>query len=41
MLSLLWLVPAFPFAGALVLALFGTRMRAKAVAGAGAGTIGG
>jgi NADH-quinone oxidoreductase subunit L len=39
MLRLLWLVPAIPFAGALVLILFGPRMRSKAVAVVGAGTI--
>ncbi len=39
MLSLLWLVPAIPFAGALVLAVFGPRIRSKAVAAVGTGTI--
>jgi len=39
MLGLLWLVPVFPFAGALLLAVFGSRMGAKAVAVAGTGTI--
>src|SRR5574340_878882 len=40
MLQLLWLVPAIPFAGALLLAIFGPRMRAKAVAITGVETIG-
>ena len=39
MLHLLWLVPAIPFAGALVLAVFGPRMRPKAAAVVGVGTI--
>ena len=39
MLRLLWLVPAIPFAGALLLAVFGPRLRAKAVAITGVGTI--
>ena len=39
MLQLLWLVPAIPFAGALVLAVFGPRMRSKTVAVLGTGTI--
>ena len=40
MLELLWLIPAIPFAGALVLALFGSRMPARVVAAVGAGSIG-
>ena len=40
MLSLLWLIPAIPFASALILALFGPRLSPKAVAGLGAGSIG-
>ena len=39
MLQLLWLVPAIPFAGALVLAVLGPRMRSKGVAAVGVGTI--
>jgi NADH-quinone oxidoreductase subunit L len=39
MLDLLWLVPAIPFAGALLLAVFGPRMPSKAVAFLGVGTI--
>ena len=39
MLQLLWLIPAIPFAGALALSVFGPRMRPKAVAGLGAGSI--
>ncbi len=39
MLDLLWLVPAIPFASAFVLAVFGPRMRSKAVAVLGAGAI--
>ena len=39
MLQLLWLIPAIPFAGALVLSVFGPRMRSKAVAGLGVGSI--
>jgi len=39
MLQLLWLVPAVPFAGALMLAIFGPRMRSKVVAVVGVGTI--
>ena len=38
-MQLLWLVPAIPFAGALVLLLFGSAMRQKAVAIVGAATI--
>ena len=40
MLELLWLVPAIPFAGALVLAVLGPRMPHKSVAAIGVGTIG-
>jgi NADH-quinone oxidoreductase subunit L len=40
MLHLLWLVPAFPFAGALVLALAGSRFPRRAAAAVGAGCIG-
>lgn len=39
MLSLVWLIPALPFAGALVLAILGPRMPRKAVAIIGVGTI--
>jgi NADH-quinone oxidoreductase subunit L len=39
MLPLLWLVPAIPFAGALCLAVFGPRMRPRAAAAVGTGTI--
>jgi NADH-quinone oxidoreductase subunit L len=39
MLGWLWLVPAIPFAGALILALFGSRMRGKAAGVVGTGTI--
>jgi len=38
-LQLLWLVPAVPFAGALVLAVLGPRMRARSVAVVGTGSI--
>jgi len=37
--QLLWLVPAIPFAGALILLLFGPAMQRKAVAAVGVGTI--
>ena len=40
MLQLLWLIPAIPFASALVLALFGRRMSQRMVAIAGAGSVG-
>jgi NADH-quinone oxidoreductase subunit L len=40
MLSLLWLIPALPFASALVLMLFGSRLSRRAVAAAGVGSIG-
>lgn len=39
MLQLLWLIPAIPFAGALLLAVLGGRMRATAVAVLGTGSI--
>ena len=39
MLELLWLIPAFPFAGALVLALLGSRLSRKSVAAVGVGSI--
>jgi len=39
MLQLLWLIPAIPFAGALALSVFGPRLRSKAVAAVGVGTI--
>ncbi|PJJ74970.1 NADH dehydrogenase subunit L [Thermoflavifilum aggregans] len=37
---LLWLVPAFPLAGFLILALFGLRLHSRAVAWIGTGSIG-
>jgi NADH-quinone oxidoreductase subunit L len=37
--DLLWLIPAAPFAGALILALFGSRLRSKAVAAIGVTSI--
>jgi len=40
MLELLWLAPAIPLVSALVLALFGLRMRQKAVSVLGVGSIG-
>ncbi len=40
MLDLLWLVPAVPFAGFLVLVVLGPRLRQHAVAAIGAGSIG-
>jgi NADH-quinone oxidoreductase subunit L len=40
MFSLLWLVPAFPFAGFVILALFGARMQRKTAAIIGAGSVG-
>ena len=40
MLRLLWLVPAFPFASALVLLLFGSRLSRRAAAAVGVGSIG-
>src|ERR1019366_4292883 len=39
MLKLLWLVPAIPFAGALVLAVLGARMSHKHVTAVGVGTV--
>ena len=39
MLELLWLVPAIPFAGALVLAVLGARMSHKSVTTVGVGTV--
>ena len=39
MLELLWLVPAIPFAGALVLAVLGARMSHKSVTMVGVGTV--
>jgi len=38
-LQLLWLIPAFPFAGALILALFGRAVSRRMVAVAGVGSI--
>ncbi|HEX5437748.1 MAG TPA: NADH-quinone oxidoreductase subunit L, partial [Gemmatimonadaceae bacterium] len=40
MLALVWLIPALPFAGALLLAIAGPRMARKAVAIIGVGSIG-
>ncbi|HUX10854.1 MAG TPA: NADH-quinone oxidoreductase subunit L, partial [Terriglobia bacterium] len=40
MLHLLWLIPAFPIASFLVLAIFGKRLPRKAVPVLGAGSIG-
>lgn len=40
MLSLLWLIPALPFASALVLLLSGSRLSRRAVAAVGVGSIG-
>ncbi len=39
MLSALWLVPALPFAGFLVLTLFGKKLGARAIAGVGVGSV--
>jgi NADH-quinone oxidoreductase subunit L len=39
-INLLWLIPALPFAGALLLALFGSRLSRRAVAMVGVGSIG-
>ena len=39
MLELLWLVPAIPFAGALVLAVLGARMSHRSVTTVGVGTV--
>lgn len=40
MISLLWLIPALPLAGFLVLALFGGRFSRRQVAGVGCGSVG-
>lgn len=40
MLDLLWLIPAIPFAGFLVLALFGKRLPGRLVAVIGSGSVG-
>jgi NADH-quinone oxidoreductase subunit L len=40
MLSLLWLVPVLPFAGFLILILFGPRMSRRASAAVGVGSVG-
>src|SRR6516165_5242979 len=40
MISLLWLIPALPFASALVLVLFGPRFSRRATAAVGVGSIG-
>ncbi len=40
MLQLLWLIPVLPFAGFLILALFGGRMRRPAAAAVGVGSVG-
>ncbi len=40
MIGLLWLIPALPFASALVLALLGSRLSRRATATVGAGSIG-
>ena len=40
MLGLVWLIPAIPFTGALLLAVFGPRVARKAVAVIGVGSIG-
>src|SRR6266481_8260374 len=40
MISLLWLIPALPFASALVLVLFGSRFSHRATAAVGVGSIG-
>jgi len=40
MFSLLWLVPAMPFAGFVILALMGSRLSRNAIAAVGAGTVG-
>ena len=40
MLHWLWLVPALPFASALLLVLFGSRLSRPSIAGIGAGSIG-
>src|SRR3712207_7899134 len=38
--ELLWLIPALPFAGSLLLILFGTRMSRMAASIVGAGSVG-
>lgn len=40
MLGLVWLIPAIPFAGALLLAILGPRLGRKAIAAIGVGSIG-
>jgi len=40
MRELLWLIPAFPFAGFLMLVLFGSRLSKRIVATVGAGSVG-
>jgi NADH-quinone oxidoreductase subunit L len=40
MLSLLWLVPVLPFAGFLILVLFGSRWSSRAIASVGVGSVG-
>ena len=40
MISLLWLIPALPFASALMLALVGSRLSRRAAAAVGVGSIG-
>ena len=40
MISLLWLIPALPFASASVLVLFGSRLSRRASAVVGVGSIG-
>ena len=40
MLSLLWLIPALPFASALALMVFGSRLSRRASAAVGVGSIG-
>jgi len=39
-ISLLWLIPALPFAGALLLIVFGSRLSRRAAAAVGVGSIG-
>ncbi len=40
MISLLWLIPALPFASAVMLLLFGSRLSRSATAALGVGSIG-
>ncbi len=40
MLELLWLIPALPFAGFLILALFGARLARTVTALIGVGSVG-